>query len=48
MSSLEKQLSLFRLLIVVLLVIQCVGCAEFLEDYNYNPVGSDVNTGSSY
>lgn len=31
-------------LIVLLFIIQCAGCAAFLEDYNYTPIGTSARS----
>ncbi|MBI3999968.1 MAG: hypothetical protein HY351_05065 [Candidatus Omnitrophica bacterium] len=42
-----KPFLLLKWLAVLLLVVQCLGCAAFLEDYNYNPVGTSQPSSSS-
>jgi len=36
------RLHLLKTLIALLFIIQCSGCAAFLEDYNYTPVGAST------
>ncbi|MBI4372403.1 MAG: hypothetical protein HY585_01595 [Candidatus Omnitrophica bacterium] len=42
-----KPFLLFKWMVVLLVVAQCLGCAAFLEDYNYRPIGTTQSSTSS-